>query len=71
MPWCGTCSKFYNPNSAAADGTCPSCGRTLDVADQARERTRVPWHFWVLVAATGGYLGWRAIQGLQSLIDLL
>ena len=29
MPWCDDCSKFWNPNSMPADGTCPTCGRKL------------------------------------------
>jgi hypothetical protein len=31
--------------------------------------TRVPWHFWILVVAAAIYLGWRAVQGVQWLID--
>ena len=59
-----------------ADGSCPKCGTKLDdcaqdVADdasaEAQEVTKIPWHFWVMVAATVLYLGWRVIQGLQSL----
>lgn len=33
------------------------------------DHTRAPWHFWVLVAATAGYLLWRVIQGFGMLID--
>ena len=29
MPWCERCAKFWNPSSMTAEGTCPSCGRTL------------------------------------------
>lgn len=29
MPWCETCAKFWNPNSVAASGRCPSCGIDL------------------------------------------
>jgi hypothetical protein len=28
-----------------------------------------PWHFWVLVAVTAGYLLWRVIQGFGLLFD--
>jgi hypothetical protein len=31
------------------------------------ETSRVPWHFWVLVAAAALYLGWRAVQGIDWL----
>jgi hypothetical protein len=27
------------------------------------DNTTVPWHFWVLVAITAGYLLWRVVQG--------
>ncbi len=29
MPWCETCSKYWNPSSMNPDGSCPSCGRVL------------------------------------------
>lgn len=32
MPWCETCAKFWNPSSMRADGTCPTCGRSLATA---------------------------------------
>ena len=30
MPWCDECAKFWNPSSMGRDGTCPTCGRSLD-----------------------------------------
>lgn len=47
------------------DGTCPSCGRLI--GDPPKPQ-RVPWHFWVLVAAAVSYLGWRAVQGIEWLL---
>ena len=64
MPWCEDCARFWNPNSMPSDGTCPTCGRTL--AEPAS--TRVPWHFWLLVAGVSIYLGWRLLQGVGWLI---
>ncbi len=64
MPWCDECSKFWNPNSMPPDGSCPTCGRLIGEPID----TSVPWHFWVLVAATVVYLGWRAVQGLEWLV---
>ena len=77
MPWCATCDRFYNPNSLQADGTCPTCGRTVaDPAERGAVTTRepeklrkfsdepAPWHFKVLLAATTIYLAWRLLQGL-------
>lgn len=57
------------------DGSCPKCGTDLGdpggfdhgVIDGSNESVKIPWHFWVMVAATTIYLGWRVIQGLQSL----
>jgi hypothetical protein len=74
--FCEPCNKWRHPNALLADGSCPKCGTKLDehaeeVADdvsaEAQEATKIPWHFWVMVAATVLYLGWRVIQGLQAL----
>lgn len=59
MPWCEACTRFYNPNTVHADGTCPNCGAKL--AEPA-ERQGAPWHFWLLTGALAIYLGWRLIQ---------
>lgn len=61
MPWCETCSRFYNPNSVAPDGSCVACGARIGEPPTA-EQSRVPWHFWVLVVALVVYLGWRLVQ---------
>ena len=63
MPWCETCSRFYNPNSIAPDGTCVKCGQLIaDPPSPDDEPTKVPWHFWILVVALVVYLGWRFAQ---------
>jgi hypothetical protein len=73
MPWCETCSRFLNPNSLRADGTCPTCGRVVaEPSDKpagagagggaGAERERAPWHFKLLIAVTIVYLTWRIIQ---------
>ena len=63
MPWCETCSRFYNPNSIAPDGTCVKCGQLIaDPRSPDDEPTKVPWHFWILVVALVVYLGWRFAQ---------
>ncbi|KAA0236417.1 MAG: hypothetical protein JJLCMIEE_00198 [Acidimicrobiales bacterium] len=83
MPWCEPCSKFYNPNTLAEDGTCPRCGTR--VAQQASPVPRggaagqrqtgepgappkAPWHFWLMIAAVAIYLGWRLVQGIAALV---
>lgn len=65
MPWCEECSKFWNPTSMNADGTCPTCGRTI-VAP-----AKTPWHFKLLMAALVLYLGFRAVQGVEWLLHRL
>lgn len=32
-------------------------------------RAKVPWHFWLLVAAVVLYLGWRLVQGIAWLLS--
>jgi hypothetical protein len=40
VPWCDDCAKFWNPSSMPADGTCPTCRRSLDAPHAKRERAR-------------------------------
>ena len=55
------------------DGSCPRCRTVLEDRPQVSEtkesdeQVKIPWHFWVMVAATVLYLGWRIIQGIGSL----
>jgi hypothetical protein len=65
VPWCEPCGRFYNPNTLTDDGKCPS---EHQVGDPARDDTKVPWHFWLLLAALAVYLGWRVIQGVVWLV---
>ena len=58
MPWCEDCSKFWTPSSMNADGSCPTCGRTIS------EPVKTPWHFKLLLVAVVLYLGFRAYQGV-------
>lgn len=63
MPWCETCSRFYNPSSLAPDGTCQSCGAFIaDPNEEPEEDSKVPWHFKLMVVALVIYLGWRLVQ---------
>ncbi|MDE0116097.1 MAG: hypothetical protein OXT07_05715 [bacterium] len=51
------------------EGACPTCGAPVDAPSEldAAARQRVPWHFWVFLAAAAVYLGWRAIDGIALL----
>jgi hypothetical protein len=69
MPWCEGCSRFLNPNTLRSDGTCPTCeGLVADPKQQAAARTKAPWHFKLLVAATVIYLGFRLVQMLGWIV---
>ena len=48
-----------------ADGSCPTCGR--EIAAPAK----TPWHFKLLMAAVALYLGFRAVQGVDWVLDRL
>ena len=74
MPWCEPCSRYFAPSAMSADGSCPSCGKPIDVpprfasgdAPTLRELSemsgeKAPWHFKLLMAALVLYLGWRII----------
>lgn len=79
MPWCATCDKWRAPNALLVDGTCPKCGglveagalaadaSTADGAAATPAAVKIPWHFWLMVAAATLYLGWRVVQGIASL----
>jgi hypothetical protein len=74
MPWCEGCSRFLNPNTLRADGTCPTCDRKVaEPAEVAAAATpqRVPWHFKLLVALAVIYLTWRLVQMTEWLIHWL
>ena len=69
MPWCEECAKFWNPTTLRPDGTCPSCGHAVAAAPEETKAPKAPWHFKLMVAAAGGYLLWRLVQGLDWLIE--
>jgi hypothetical protein len=75
VPWCEGCSRFLNPNTLNADGTCPTCGRQVAdpaaLAKAAEEPKKTPWHFKLLVALVVLYLSWRLIQMTTWLIHWL
>ena len=82
MAWCGSCERYLTPATLAADGGCPSCGSVVEHPVERAAPTagppgpgtpadvgveRIPWHFWLLLAAASVYLGWRAVQGVALL----
>ncbi len=82
MPWCDACDRFLSPSTVKVDGTCPSCGRSVDPghAHEARSQAQadddedlppIPWHLWLLAGALAIYLGYRAMQGIEWLVGVL
>ncbi len=66
--FCEPCNKWRKPNALLANGSCPRCGTQLDenagavaASAKAQDAPKIPWHFWVMVAATALYLGWRCL----------
>ena len=78
MPWCAACDRFLSPSTVRSDGSCPTCGRRVDVrragASNATSPTTeqppvpVPWHLKLLLAALAVYLAYRAFQGVAWVI---
>jgi hypothetical protein len=69
-----------------ADGTCPTCGGGVDpggaraqsdhpadnrAGDPDDDPLPLPWHFKVLAGALALYLGYRAFQGIEWLVQQL
>ena len=81
VPWCATCNRFLSPPSVREDGTCPTCGRTVErgnahAAAPSEEatgarRASLPWHLWLLAIALAVYLSFRAWQGIEWIIQQL
>ena len=69
MPWCDDCSRFWSPNTLPRDGACPTCGRSLAKPGERPGDQRAPWHFKLLVAAVVAYLGWRAVELVEWVVD--
>jgi hypothetical protein len=81
MPWCATCDRFLSPPTVHDDGTCPTCGHTVDAghahpatatikpaagpSDTDEPLDPVPWHFKLMLGALAVYLGYRAFQGIE------
>ncbi|MFT7475224.1 MAG: hypothetical protein ACI81L_002161 [Verrucomicrobiales bacterium] len=75
MPWCDSCSAYHAP-TALSEGNCPTCGGAVAASGEHNAETKTkmvghsaPWHFWIVVAALGAYLIWRAISGVIWLLE--
>ena len=70
MPWCQSCERYLTPAALSTKSACPSCGGEVEHPPERPSAVteRIPWHFWLLVAAAAVYLGWRAVQGVALLL---
>jgi hypothetical protein len=84
VPWCTECDRFLSPSTVRPDGTCPTCGRTVDAGavgttGGAKTTTAhsdaddgklppIPWHLKLLALAVLVYLGFRLYQGIEWLL---
>ena len=82
VPWCADCDRYLAPPTVRVDGTCPTCGRAVDVAERpaaarSASPTRdkplppVPWHFKLMLCALAVYLGYRFMQMGEWLLHRL
>ncbi len=73
MPWCEECARYHAPSAMGEGGTCPTCGRVLDVPEPitaknldihelAGEAGKTPWHFKLLMVLLAIYLTYRLID---------
>ncbi len=81
MPWCTECDRFLSPSTVQPDGTCPTCGRTVDQgavgavaatkaakAEDDEKLPPIPWHLKLLALAIVVYLSFRLYQGIEWLL---
>lgn len=72
-PRCGTVLEPVVPPSASAEAGLAAVPGRVEGGEVSAgpsvvaQPDKIPWHFWLMVAATVVYLGWRVIQGLQAL----
>jgi hypothetical protein len=76
VPWCTTCDRFLSPSTVTAKGKCPTCGAGVDpgkaqTPEAAEKKRSIPWHFKALIGVFVLYLGYRAGQGIEWLVDNL
>jgi hypothetical protein len=81
MPWCDACDRFLSPSTVLVDGSCPTCGRAVDrgnavvprpVTDSAGDDEPlgpIPWHLKFLAGALAIYLGYRAFEGIEWVVQ--
>ncbi len=74
MPWCPSCERFLSPPTLRPDGTCPTCGRSVEAnrtwTDRAadEETPPIPFHLKALGVALVVYLGYRFFQGVEWVV---
>jgi hypothetical protein len=69
MPWCEDCEKYWAPSAMTPEGTCPTCGASLDAPEHPQhadgeqaDDEKAPWHFKLLVVLLVAYLVYRGYE---------
>lgn len=68
MPFCQPCDKYLAPSAVNGDGSCPTCGDEVEVTTDVKKSKGIPWHFWLVLIAASGYIGFRLIEGVGWLL---
>jgi predicted RNA-binding Zn-ribbon protein involved in translation (DUF1610 family) len=81
VPWCTDCDRYLSPPTVRRDGTCPTCGRVVDVAERSHTSAEhadardglpaAPWHFKLMLCALALYLGYRFMEMGEWLLHRL
>jgi hypothetical protein len=76
VPWCVHCNKFLTPSTVRPDATCPKCGSVVEkglIPGMTRPADEpppaVPWHLKLLLMAAALYLGVRALQIIEWILN--
>jgi hypothetical protein len=80
MPWCNHCDRFLSPSTVRTDGTCPTCGWSVDEGEVAagaaakaepveEKLPPIPWHLKLLALAILVYLLFRLYQGIEWVLS--
>jgi hypothetical protein len=70
------CNKFLTPSTVRPDATCPKCGSVVEkglIPGMTRPADEpppaVPWHLKLLLMAAALYLGVRALQIIEWILN--
>ncbi|HCB37747.1 MAG TPA: hypothetical protein DEP66_06020, partial [Acidimicrobiaceae bacterium] len=65
---CPVCGADAGRTALPAGDGSPAAAEPSSQWRRRSARTGPPWHFWLLVVAAAGYLGWRAVEVLAWVV---